>query len=520
MATGSLKRVRWYAREWIAAGLCLAAVGIATAIYFSRSVRRPYRLSISGGSADGLRHQIAQQLATQGASHGLSFSLVATSGSRDALDLVDAHRLDVAFVQGGLDPSLHPRVRQVAALHVEPLHLLVRPALYGAISANLAALKGKTVNLGPPASGTHDLARDVLKFAGLDPNRDQGSVDYTVVTLSYGDLLKEQDAARLPDAVFTVSALPSPVVRALVMRQHYQLVSLPFGEAFALNALNRLSAQPTTELQDAKSDVSRVKIYPALIPPFTYGVEPPTPPRELATFGPRLLLVANEQVPNRAVQQTLETIFAPSFAQFSKPPLESSLLDVSPEYPVHPGTERFRELNKPLVAGDVIDLLEKGTSLAGAILGALFFLWQWVRQHFRRKRELGFESYMLQVASIEEQALKLEMDATLEIRELLRLQRDLCRLKNTALARFAEGKLEGGQLMSGFVSQVNDARNYLNRLIVHQRDNLEEQAVKERRTAESVWREALGGKAAEHSDPSTADESPVAIARPMESPQP
>jgi hypothetical protein len=164
-----------------------------------------------------------------------------------------------------------------------------------------------------------------------------------------------------------------------------------------------------------------------------------------------------------------------------------------PEYPLHPGTLRYRDLNKPVVAGDVIDLLEKEASLAGAVLGAFFFLWQWVRQRLRRKRELGFESYMLKVAAIDEQALALEMEARLEIKELLRLQRELCRLKNEALARFAEGKLEGGELLSGFVSHVNDARNYLNRLILHERDNLEDQAVKERRTTESVWSEALKG---------------------------
>jgi TRAP-type uncharacterized transport system substrate-binding protein len=521
LTTGHFKRIRRYAREWIAAALCLTALAVAVGIFFSQSRPRRYRLLISGGSAEGLRHQIAERLAAEGASHGLSFGLVASSGSREVLDSLDARRLDVAFVQGGLDPSFHKHVRQVAALHVEPLHLLVRPTLHGAVSESLTALKGRTVNLGPAGSGTHDLARDVLKFADLDAQRADGSSDYTVVTLSYRDLLKERDAARLPDAVFTVSAMPSPVVRTLVTTQRYQLVPLPFGEAFALDALNRDSTQKSNRQGDAESDVSKLRIYPALIPPFTYGVDPPTPPREIPTFGPRLLMVAGEHVPTGAVQQILETIFAAPFAQISKPPLEASLLDVSPEYPLHPGTERYRELNKPLLAGDVIDLLEKGTSLAGAVLGALFFLWQWLRQHFRRKSELGFESYMLKVAAIEEQALTLEMGPRLEIRELLRLQRELCRLKNEALARFAEGKLEGGQLMSGFVSHVNDARSYLNRLILHQRDNLEDEAVNERRTAESVWREALGGSSAEHSVAPSAGAHGLAITIPIEpSPRP
>jgi TRAP-type uncharacterized transport system substrate-binding protein len=491
-------------------------MGVAVAVLFSQTRPGRYRLSISGGSAEGLRHQIAERLAAEAAGHGLSFRMVATSGSREALDLVDARELDVAFVQGGLDPSFHPRVRQVAALHVEPLHLLIKPALHASVSENLAALKGKTVNLGPAGSGTHDLARDVLKFAGLEPKRVDGSGDYTVLTLSYSELLKERDAAQLPDAIFTVSALPSPVARALVVRQHFRLVALPFGEAFALDALNRGSVEGPASEPEPVSDVSKVRIYPAQVPPFTYGVEPPMPPGEISTFGPRLLMVANENTPARAVRQILETVFSPPFAQITKPPLEANLLEISPEYPLHPGTERYLELNKPLMAGDVIDLLEKGASLTGAVLGALFFMWQWVRQRFRRKRELGFESYMLKVAAIEEQALALEMQATLEIKELLGLQHELVRLKNEALARFAEGRLEGGQLMSGFVSHVNDARNYLNRLILHERNNLEDRADKERRSAESVWNEALVASTAETPLATTAGERQVAIGTSVE----
>ena len=153
----SRAHVRWYTREFIAAALCLAALGVAIAILFSQSRPRRFHLSISGGSAEGLRHQIAERLAADGVSHALSFRLVATSGSREALDLIKARKLDVAFVQGGLDPSFHPHVRQIAALHIEPLHLLVKSAEFKLVSESLAALKAKNVNLGPEGSGTHDL---------------------------------------------------------------------------------------------------------------------------------------------------------------------------------------------------------------------------------------------------------------------------------------------------------------------------------------------------------------------------
>ena len=96
---------------------------------------------------------------------------------------------------------------------------------------------------------------------------------------------------------------------------------------------------------------------------------------------------------------------------------------------------------------------------------------------------------MLKVAAIEQQALDLEIGPTLDLRELLRLQVELNRLKNEALSRFAEGKLEGEALMSGFVTHVNDARDYLTRLILHERDNLENRAESERRSPSDLWLE-------------------------------
>ena len=228
----SWKHFRWYGREWIAAAMCFLAIGIAVAIFFSQSRAGRFRLSMSGGSAEGLRHQIAARLSDEAVHHGLTITLMPASGSRDVLDRLESHQLDIAFVQGGLDPAFHPRVRQVAALHVEPLHLLVKPALHAQVAANLAALRGKRINLGPIGSGTHDVARDVLKFAGLEPKHGDGLGDYALVTKSYRELLAEPDATQLPDAIFTISASPSPVVRALVVRFRYQLVALPFGEAF------------------------------------------------------------------------------------------------------------------------------------------------------------------------------------------------------------------------------------------------------------------------------------------------
>jgi TRAP-type uncharacterized transport system substrate-binding protein len=487
----SLRRIRWFAREWIAAALCLTLVGVGVAVFREPWRSSPYRLSISAGSVEGLRSRIAERLAEEAAGRGVLLSVVGTSGSWEALNRLEAGRLDLAMVQGGLDPTFHPHVRQVASLHIEPLHLLVKDEIFAQVSQSLGALKGRRVNIGPVGSGTHELSRDFLRFAGLLPPGERGGGDYTVETLSYAELLARVQSADLPDAVFSVSALPSPVVHALA-RRHFRLVSLPFGEAYALSSLDRRDGGSPRESKDGPDDVSKVYIYPTQIPAFTYGIEPAVPPASLSTFGPRLLLVAHQDVSPRAVRRILETVFSPRFAQLSRPSLDVKLLETLPEYNWHPGTEEFVEYNKPLLAGELIDLLEKTCSLAGAILGASFFLWQWIRQRYRRRRDLGFESYMVKVAAIEEQALAQEMEALLDIKELLRLQRELAMLKNQALGRFADGKLVGTELLSGFLSHVNDARNYLNRLTLHQRDNLEDRAVSERRPAEAIWSEVLG----------------------------
>jgi TRAP-type uncharacterized transport system substrate-binding protein len=490
MGFSSRRLARSYLREGIAASLFVIAAGVGLLIYFGDERSYSRQLVITGGSANGLRARIAHRLVAESRGQELRLRLVETDGSKDALSQVDKGSIDLALVQGGISPAAYPHVRQLATLHIEPLHLLVKPEIHRAVEENLASLRGKTVNLSTAGSGTHDLALDVLRFAGLSPQTPESPGDFQVSAASYRELEEQVNAATLPDAIFTVSNLPSPLVRHLIAKQHYKLVSLPFGDAFALESFEidkRGNAGPASE-----DDVAKSRIFPTMIPAYTYGMEPPTPPAPLATFGPRLLLVAHQSVPPRVVRLLLEAVFSSGFSHFYRPPLDPSLLEASPEFPWHPGTDEYREHHKPLVAGDVIDILEKGTSLAGAIVGALFFLWQWLRQHVRRKRELGFETYMIKVAAIEEQALNLELGAMLDLKELLRLQVELNRLKHEALHRFADGKLEGEALMSGFIAHVNDARNHLTRLILHERDNLEERAEAQKRAPEELWVETMG----------------------------
>ena len=138
----SQKQARRYLREWVAAAFFVAAAGIGCLIYFQGQPSFRSGLLITAGSSSGLRSQIARRLAQAARTQGLTLRVQGSLGLIDALDKVDRGVLDLALVQGGLNPARHPRIRQVAAMYVEPLHLLVKPELHASVQRNLSSLRG------------------------------------------------------------------------------------------------------------------------------------------------------------------------------------------------------------------------------------------------------------------------------------------------------------------------------------------------------------------------------------------
>ena len=167
------------------------------------------------------------------------------------------------------------------------------------------------------------------------------------------------------------------------------------------------------------------------------------------------------------------------------------LLNLPPELEPHAGTDAYLHRTQPLSTGGFIDLAEKWFSMAGVTAGGAVCLWQWLRRRARRRQDRGFESYILKVADVEHRATGEEISAGLDLPTLLKLRRELARLKQEALEKFALGELEGEELMSGFLAHVSDTGSYLTRLILHERDNLEEAARIQGRTPEALWDETV-----------------------------
>lgn len=494
-----IPRRRRLAGDRILAGLgFVAALGIAGWVGWMAwqawfPPRVTYRLRITGGRLPGPKQRLAEVLAREAADLGVRLSPVSSSGSVESLDMVNDGRVDVAVVQGGLDSRHWGDVRQVAALHVEPLQLAVRGDLALEVGGDLRALKGRTINIGEPESGSNALAREVLAFAGLRAAEGGSPGDYTARTLGHRQLEEIGTREGLPDAVITISSLPTPVIRHLVTRWGYRLVPLPFGEAFSLEDLHADEGPARVDPPADRAVVDKVHLQETHIPAYTYGVEPAVPFEPMETFGSRALVVAHRRVDPEAVKRLLQAVFFTEFVQVARPPLDVSLLDRPAEFPLHPGTVEFLERNKPLIVGDAVDLLEKSSSLATAILGGSFVVWQWAKRRYRRRRELGFESYLFKVTAIEAEALRFELAAHLDLAALLELQADLGRIKTEAIRRFTQGELEGEGLMSGFLTHANDARDYLARLILHARTAIEKRARKQGLSPDAAWALATGG---------------------------
>jgi hypothetical protein len=280
-------------------------------------------------------------------------------------------------------------------------------------------------------------------------------------------MLAEENAARLPDAVFIVSSLPGRAVQELVTRHGYRLVPLPFGEAFALGSL--ADQERRARAEDGGLDKGRT--FATIIPAFTYGIEPPVPPQPLASLGSRLLLVAHKDVAPQAIHELIGAIYSSQFAAVVRPPLDPKQMDMPPEFPWHAGALVYQQRNKPLVSGAVMDSTHKALAIAAAALSGLFVVWQWLKLRAESGVNAEFKRYIQRVTRIEEQAVQVERGRPGDLDRLRELECELTRLKAEALDRFVEGELKGKDLMAAFLAHVASARDYLMRLVALDHDS-------------------------------------------------
>src|SRR3954452_20587279 len=132
--------------------LALFGFGVRQLVHLVRPAT--YRLTMLMDTEPN-RQVLARRIAAEARKRGLEIDLSSQAyPSLEELKLVNARNtIDIALVPEGVGrPDQFPNVRQVAALRICPLHMMVRSELYEAVTRSLAALRGKRINCGAPSS--------------------------------------------------------------------------------------------------------------------------------------------------------------------------------------------------------------------------------------------------------------------------------------------------------------------------------------------------------------------------------
>lgn len=429
--SGFLKKLQKNARIRKALAACMLLAMLGVAAYFVYDILpRHYTLTITGGDLLSNRHYLAKSLQEEAAGIGLALEVKPVSGSREALALVEEGKLDLAFIQGGLE-NHYSHVVHVATVAPELLHILVRPEI-----KDIPGLRGKLVNMGSKQGGTRVIAKQVLEFSGLNEG-----IDYVESNISSEQLLSMQ-ADKLPDAIVITSFAPSDIADYLVKQRGFSLLEIPFPASLAL----RLGW-----VTDSK------------ILAYMYNVKPAVPDRNIQTVGVNLHLVANRNVDPRAVFKVLESLFDPGLEVRLKMKMDESRLIVPSGFELSEGTEMFLTRKNPLFSSEMLDKLKSLFGLLLSVASTLLVVYKWFRGESGEPEppasdDQAFMGYLAQVAGVETTFGELEARGGLTAASFNDLQAKLSAIKTEALARMANARLDNNQLPHSLLLAIADAR--------------------------------------------------------------
>jgi hypothetical protein len=173
-----------------------------------------------------------------------------------------------------------------------------------------------------------------------------------------------------------------------------------------------------------------------------------------------------------------------------QPALERKLLAGLPRSELHPGTVAFLDRNDPAITNETFDELSNTLSIFGALFGGGAFLVQGWRQRRRAALDAIISETLLRVVDLERRVVEIELSSAIDLDDLIAIQRELLQVKSETLDRFTRGEIDGRTTLADLLVPIRALRDPVGELLLHVRDNLEEQARAEGRTAGAVWDEA------------------------------
>ena len=431
--------------------LLLTGAGLA---YFA-VVRPPSTqiIRIGYGTGGAVRKYFLEQLAIQGKKQNLDLRLVPTEGTDETLSVIDQNGADLGLIAGAIEDRESRRVLEITPLYMEPLQLLVREELYEPVLKDFGRLRGTSIAMDGQNTATSLLAAELLRFIGLtDPAT--GQPRYQRVDLPQSQLLSRRGDSSLPDAIFQIAGVPSPVVRSLIVDNGYRLVPLPFGSSFNLDKFRDTEAPDPFAGATLRLDKSFVE--EAVIPAFVYGVLPSVPPSDTRTIATRLLLVGSDRLDDQTVRRVLELILSPEVRSLTQPALTVDLLNSSYQFDRHPGTDYYLSSLKPFNIDGVFQAYSRIGELWGIIIALYFASAKGLKMWQERKAQTTTKSvgdFLGEVLAVE---VAVHASSTAEDR--IALDQRLSDIKKTAIELQLAGQLEDAETFHSLLVTLSDTR--------------------------------------------------------------
>ena len=409
----------------------LALLALATTVglwyYFNQTTVET--LKLAAGVELKYHEGLTDILCDEAMSRHLKIDIQWSNQALDAVQQVGNHELDAAIIPAGLSVSAK-EVRQVTLMDCEILHLFVKPEIY---AHGLAGLRGHTIFLGPPGAGMRCVAEKVLAFIGLAAGK-----DYTVDARGVGELMKAP--AAMPDAIFVLAPLPSPLGNKLARQFGYQLLELPMGEAMALE-------KPVFE--------------DSVIPADVYGADPAVPARTIHSIGVRGVLIAHRSVSSQAIERLLEVLYESDFASRANvKKLDPALLQRSGEYPAHHGTRVYMHRDDPFHLQAVLNKIQGFVGSVLSAFSAILLAWQWIR---RKKVDMG--AYQQECTHLDLDAQRAAYQGEFGEAELSACLTQLARLKAEVLEQYHQQFLSGDKQVAEIVGRIEGMQKLLPTLV-------------------------------------------------------
>ncbi|KAF2406635.1 TAXI family TRAP transporter solute-binding subunit [Pseudomonas antarctica] len=297
----------------------------ATLTFTTATQAAPVFINILTGGTSGVYYPIGvglSQIYNEGIP-GVKTSVQATKASVENLNLLQSGRGELALALGdsvadakngveeaGFNTPL-TKLRAIAGAY--PNYIQIVASKESGIKT-LADLKGKTLSVGAPKSGTELNARAILKAAGLT-YADMGKVQYLPFAESV-ELIKNRQL----DATLQSSGLGMAAIRDLSSVMPLNYVAIP---------------------PEVVANIGNAAYHSAMIPANTYDGQPDAVPTVAITN----ILVTRSDVPDELAYQMTKLLFEnlPRLGNAHSAAKDITLENATKNLPIalHPGAERY-----------------------------------------------------------------------------------------------------------------------------------------------------------------------------------